>query len=160
MSVMCKLSAAVLNTLPKAGIVDVDLPIELGNIYACSVYRFDDSHPVHTFIAGPHTAVAVSRLSDWCDMRHDFRPLRSTAKTPVRRLKMIDLIENPGAWDAALHNAKTMGHADTVSLLRRIPQWISQQTGVPVPEIKIDLSPSPSGLVATLASNPVRTVRA
>lgn len=156
MSVMMKLSAAVRNARADLG-ADVDLPFDLVNIYACSVYRFDDSHPVHTFIAGAHTAVAVARLSDWCEMRHDFRPMRSSAKTPVRRLKMLDLIENPGAWDAALQNAKALGHVDTVSLLRRIPQWISSQTGVPIPTVQPDSVP---GLVAALTPNLVRTVRA
>lgn len=155
MSVMTKLSAAIRNNRADLG-PDVDLPIELGNIYACSVYRFDGGKEVHTFIAGAHTAVAVSRLSDWCDMRHDFRPLRSTAKTPVRRLKMLDLIENPGAWDAALQNAKALGHVDTVSLLRRIPQWISSQTGVPIPTVQLDSVP---GLVAALTPNLARTLR-
>lgn len=158
MSVMTKLSAAIRNDRADLRCEDVDLPFELGNIYACSVYRFDDSHPVHTFIAGEHTAVAVARLSDWCEMRHDFRPLRSSAKTPVRRLKMLDLIENPGAWDAALQNAKALGNLETVSLLRRIPQWISQRTGVPIPEFQMDLS-QPSNLVAALTPNLVRTVR-
>lgn len=158
MSVMTKLSAAVRNA--RADLcADVDLPIELGNIYACSVYRFDDSHPVHTFIAGAHTAVAVGRLSDWCEMRHDFRPMRSSAKTPVRRLKMLDLIENPDAWDAALQNAKALGNLDTVALLRRIPQWISAQTGVPIPEFEMGLSKA-AGLVGALTPNLVRTVRA
>lgn len=157
MSVMTKLSAAVRNA--RADLcADVDLPIELGNIYACSVYRFDDSHPVHTFIAGAHTAVAVGRLSDWCEMRHDFRPMRSSAKTPVRRLKMLDLIENPGAWDAALQNAKALGNMDTVALLRRIPQWISAQTGVPIPEFQMNLDAP--GLVAALTPALSRTVRA
>lgn len=157
MSVMTKLSAAIRNA--RADLcADVDLPIELGNIYACSVYRFDDSHPVHTFIAGDHTAVAVARLSDWCEMRHDFRPLRSSAKTPVRRLKMLDLIENPGAWDAALQNAKALGNLDTVALLRRIPQWIATQTGVPIPEFQMNLDAP--GLVAALVPNLTRTVRA
>ncbi|AUM59710.1 portal protein [Pseudomonas phage PMBT3] len=157
MSVMMKLSAAIRNSRVDLG-ADVDLPFELGNIYACSVYRFDDSHPVHTFVAGPHTAVVMERLSDWCEMRHDFRPLRSTAKTPVRRLKMLDLIENPGAWDAALQNAKALGNLDTVALLRRIPQWISAQTGVPIPEFQMNLDAP--GLVAALAPNLTRTVRA
>lgn len=156
MSVMTKLSAAIRNS--DLDMHDLDLPFELGNIYACSVYRFDDGHPVHTFIAGEHTAVAVSRLSDWCEMRHDFRPLRSSAKTPVRRLKMLDLIENPGAWDAALQNAKALGNLDTVALLRRIPQWISAQTGVPIPEFEMNLDAP--GLVAALAPNLTRTVRA
>lgn len=158
MSVMTKLSAAVRNARADLR-ADVDLPIELGNIYACSVYRFDDSPPVHTFIAGAHTSVAVARLSDWCEMRHDFRPMRSSAKTPVRRLKMLDLIENPGAWDAALQNAKALGNLDTVSLLRRIPQWIATQTGVPIPEFEMDLSKA-AGLVGALVPNLVRTVRA
>lgn len=156
MSVMTKLSAAIRNS--DLDMHDLDLPFELGNIYACSVYRFDDSRPVHTFIAGDHTAVAVARLSDWCEMRHDFRPLRSTAKTPVRRLKMGDLIENPGAWDAALANAKALGNMDTVSLLRRIPQWISAKTGVPIPEFQINLDAP--GLVAALTPALSRTVRA
>ena len=151
MSVMTKLSVAIRDASVDLG-ADVDLPFDLGNIYACSVYRFDDSRPVHTFIAGAHTSVAVARLSDWCEMRHDFRPLRSTAKTPVRRLKMADLIENPGAWDAALHNAKALGNVETVSLLRRIPQWISRQTGVPIPEFQMDLSKA-AGLVAALTPN-------
>lgn len=158
MSVMTKLSAAVRNACADLR-ADVDLPFELGNIYACSVYRFDDSHPVHTFIAGAHTSVAVARLSDWCEMRHDFRPMRSSAKTPVRRLKMADLIENPGAWDAALQNAKALGNLDTVALLRRIPQWIATQTGVPIPEFEMDLSKA-AGLVGALVPNLVRTVRA
>lgn len=158
MSVMTKLSAAIRNDRADLRAEDVDLPFELGNIYACSVYRFDDSHPVHTFIAGAHTAVAVGRLSDWCEMRHDFRPLRSSAKTPVRRLKMLDLIENPGAWDAALQNAKALGNLDTVALLRRIPQWIATQTGVPIPEFQMNLDAP--GLVAALVPNLTRTVRA
>lgn len=158
MSVMMKLSAAIRNSSVDLR-ADVDLPFELGNIYACSVYRFDDSHPVHTFIAGAHTSVAVARLSDWCEMRHDFRPLRSTAKTPVRRLKMADLIENPGAWDAALQNAKALGNVETVSLLRRIPQWIATQTGVPIPAFEMDLSKA-AGLVGALTPSLVRTVRA
>lgn len=158
MSVMTKLSAAIRNDRADLRADDVDLPFELGNIYACSVYRFDDSHPVHTFIAGDHTAVAVARLSDWCEMRHDFRPLRSSAKTPVRRLKMLDLIENPGAWDAALANAKALGNMDTVSLLRRIPQWIAERTGVPIPEFQMNLDAP--GLVAALTPALSRTVRA
>ena len=149
MSVMCKLSAAIRNS--DLDMHDVDLPFELGNIYACSVYRFDDSRPVHTFIAGDHTAVAVSRLSDWCEMQHDFRPLRSTAKTPVRRLKMADLIENPGAWDAALANAKALDNRETVALLRRIPQWISAKTGVPIPALDhFSTSPMLEGLTTQL----------
>lgn len=158
MSAMTKLSAAIRNDRADLRCEDVDLPFELGNIYACSVYRFDDSHPVHTFIAGEHTAVAVSRLSDWCEMRHDFRPLRSSAKTPVRRLKMLDLIENPGAWGAALANAKALGNMDTVSLLRRIPQWIAERTGVPIPEFQMNLDAP--GLVAALTPALSRTVRA
>lgn len=90
-------------------------------------------------------------------MRHDFRPMRSSAKTPVRRLKMLDLIENPGAWDAALQNAKALGNLDTVSLLRRIPQWIATQTGVPIPEFEMDLDAP--GLVAALTPALSRTVR-
>jgi hypothetical protein len=157
MSVMSKLAAAIREVDAAQQGADVDLPLELGNIYACSVYRFDDSRPVHTFIAGAHTAVAVSRLSDWCEMRHDFRPLRSTAKTPVRRLKMQDLIENPGAWDAALQNAKVLGHQDTVSLLRRIPQWISQQTGVAIPDLPLAMTVP---TVAALSPTLLRALRA
>jgi hypothetical protein len=114
---------------------DVDLPLSLINIYACSVYRFDGKHPVHTYVAAIHTAVAVAKLADWCEERHNFRPLRSTCKTPVRRLKMADLIENPAAFDSALRNAKDSHDEGAVYALRRLPRWISEQTGVAMPVI-------------------------
>lgn len=133
MSIMSELAAAV-----KAQNVDLsadlDLPLSLTNIYACSVYRFDGQRPVHTYIGAIHTALAVNKLGDWCEEHHNFRPLRSTAKTPVRRLKMADLIENPAAWDSALHNAKQQGDQGIVYALRQIPQWISKQTGVAIPQ--------------------------
>lgn len=114
---------------------DLDLPYHLINIYACSVYRFDGSNAVHVNIAAAHTAPAVAKLGNWCVTQHGFRPYRSTAKTPVRRLKMNDLIENPGAYDAALALAKENGESDVVKALRGIPQWIATQTGVPIPEL-------------------------
>lgn len=114
---------------------DLDLPMTLINIYACSVYRFDGSNAVHVNIAAAHTATAVAKLGNWCVSQHGFRPYRSTAKTPVRRLKMNDLIENPGAYDAALQLAKENGESDVVAALRAIPHWISAQTGVPIPDL-------------------------
>lgn len=135
MSVMTKLAVAI----QEAGVdlsEDVDLPLSLINIYACSVYRFDGKSPVHTYIGAIYTAVAVKHLSDWCHTNHNFRPMRSTAKTPVRRLKMADLIENPAAWDSALANAKENGDSGVVMALRELPRWISQQTGVPIPAME------------------------
>jgi len=155
MSIMCRLSAAI-----KAQNVDLsadlDLPLSLTNIYACSVYRFNGQHPVHTFIGAIHTALAVNKLSDWCETHHNFRPLRSTAKTPVRRLKMSDLIENPGAWDMALQNAKEQGDAGIVYALRQLPQWIAQQTGVPLPQLD---NYATSGLVGALTQTLSRLTR-
>lgn len=134
MSTMSRLAAAIQDKRLDLS-ADLDLPVGLINIYACSVYRFDGSPAVHCYIAAAHTAVAVAKLGNWCVERHQFRPYRSTAKTPVRRLKMVDLIENPGAYDAALQLAKDGTESDVVSLLRRIPQWISAQTGVPIPDL-------------------------
>lgn len=155
MSVMSKLAAAI-----KAAKVDLsadlDLPLSLTNIYACSVYRFNGQPPVHTYIGALHTALAVNTLGDWCEKHHDFRPLRSTAKTPVRRLKMVDLIENPAAWDGALSNAKEQGDDVIVYALRRLPQWISQQTGVALPQVDHYAA---SGLVATLSQTLSRLTR-
>lgn len=135
---------------------DLDLPLSLCNIYACSVYRFNGKEPVHTFIGAIHTALAVNKLSDWCDTHHQFRPLRSTAKTPVRRLKMVDLIENPAAWDSALANAKAQGDQGIVYALRQIPQWIAAQTGVAIPATDHYAA---SGLVASLAQTLTRLTR-
>lgn len=155
MSVMTQLAASI-----KAAAVDLsqdlDLPLHLTNLYACSVYRFDGQPAVHTFIGAPFTGYAVSKLSDWCETHHKFRPLRSTAKTPVRRLKMVDLIENPAAWDSALANAKHCGDTLVVSALRQLPQWISQQTGVALPPLDHYAT---SGLVATLSQTLSRLTR-
>lgn len=134
MSVMSRLAVAIQD----AGVdlsADLDLPLSLTNIYACSVYRFDGQRPVHVFIGAIHTALAVKKLGDWCEANHNFRPLRSNAKTPVRRLKMADLIENPGAYDAALQIAKEQGDDGIVYALRQLPQWISKQTGVAMPQL-------------------------
>lgn len=114
---------------------DLDLPYHLTNIYACSVYRFDGSDAVHVNIAAAHTGPAVAKLGNWCVEQHGFRPYRSTAKTPVRRLKMNDLIENPAAYDSALQLAKDNRESDVVAALRRLPAWISEQTGVPLPDL-------------------------
>lgn len=134
MSTMSRLAVAI-QTKGVDLSADLDLPLDLTNIYACSVYRFDGSSAVHCFIAAAHTAVAVAKLGNWCVDRHGFRPYRSTAKTPVRRLRMNDLIENPGAYDAALQLAKDNAESDVVKALRRLPQWISVQTGVPIPDL-------------------------
>jgi len=115
---------------------DLDLPTTLINIYACSVYRFETgASGLHVNIAAAHTAVAVAKLGNWCVENHNFRPHRSTAKTPVRRLRMADLIENPGAYNAALQLAKHNGESDVVAALRAIPGWISKTTGVPIPNL-------------------------
>jgi hypothetical protein len=136
MSIMSKLAVSIQDR----GIdlsADLDLPQSLTNIYACSVYRFDGGHPLHCYIAAAHTAVAVAKLGNWCVTNHNFRPQRSTAKTPVRRLKMADLIECPGAYDAALQLAKENHESDVVTALRKLPLWISEQTGVPIPALNV-----------------------
>lgn len=155
MSVMSQLSVAI----QAAGVdlsADVDLPQSLTNIYACSVYRFDGKSPVHCYIGAIHTALAVKKLGDWCEEHHNFRPLRSSAKTPVRRLKMADLIENPGAYDAALQIAKEQGDDGIVYALRQLPRWISQQTGVPMPQLDHYAT---SGLVGALTQTLSRLTR-
>ncbi|QBJ04451.1 hypothetical protein HOV23_gp122 [Pseudomonas phage Lana] len=141
MSTMTRLAVAIQTKAPDLS-ADLDLPLHLINIYACSVYRFDGSNAVHCFIAAAHTAPAVAKLGNWCVTQHGFRPYRSTCKTPVRRLKMNDLIENPGAFDAALQLAKENGESDVVKALRQLPQWISAQTGVPVPELEGNVADS------------------
>lgn len=134
MSIMSRLAAAIQAKNPDLS-QDLDLPRHLTNIYACSVYRFDGSGPVHVNIAADHTAPAVAKLGNWCVDQHGFRPQRSTCKTPVRRLKMNDLIENPGAYDSALALAKANHESDVVKALRQLPQWIAEQTGVPIPDL-------------------------
>jgi hypothetical protein len=159
MSLMTRLAVAVQSKNPDLS-ADLDLPIHLINIYACSVYRFDGGHPVHCNIAAAHTAVAVAKLGNWCVEQHGFRPYRSTCKTPVRRLRMNDLIENPGAYDAALQLAKANGESDVVAALRRLPAWISAQTGVAIPELGADAASSLwSALSAEIGALPVREVR-
>jgi hypothetical protein len=136
MSIMSQLAVAIQDR----GIdlsADLDLPQHLTNIYACSVYRFDGSNPLHVNIAAAHTAVAVAKLGNWCVTNHGFRPYRASAKTPVRRLKMADLIQCPGVYDAALQLAKENQESDVVTALRKIPAWISQQTGVPLPVLNV-----------------------
>lgn len=155
MSVMSKLSVAI-KTQNVDLSADLDLPLSLCNIYACSVYRFDGQLPVHTYIGAIYTALAVNKLADWCEAKHNFRPMRSTAKTPVRRLKMVDLIENPAAWDSALANAKEQGDQGIVYALRQIPQWISKQTGVAIPQPDHYAT---SGLVGALTSTISRLTR-
>lgn len=135
MSTMSRLSVAIQAKQVDLS-ADLDLPYSLINIYACSVYRFEAGSPtLHVNIAAAHTAVAVAKLGNWCVDHHQFRPYRSTAKTPVRRLRMNDLIENPGAYDAALQLAKANGESDVVAALRALPAWISLQTGVPIPAL-------------------------
>ncbi len=155
MSVMSKLSVAI-KTQNVDLSADLDLPLSLCNIYACSVYRFDGQLPVHTYIGAIYTALAVNKLADWCEAKHNFRPMRSTAKTPVRRLKMVDLIENPAAWDSALANAKANGDSGVVEALRGLPRWISKQTGVPMPEME---ELATSGLLGSLTGTISRILR-
>lgn len=155
MSVMTKLADAIKSSTVDLS-QDLDLPLHLTNIYACSVYSFSGREPVHTYIAGIHTRLAVDKLSEWCDAHHGFRPLRSTARTPVRRLKMVDLIENPEAYDVALQNAKDLKDQGIVYALRQLPQWIAEQTGVAIPAADIYAA---SGLVLSLANTLSRLTR-
>lgn len=155
MSVMSQLSVAIQAKNVDLS-ADVDLPLHLINVYACSIYRFDGQRPVHTFVGAVYTAVAMKHLSDWSHANHNFRPARSTAKVAVRRLKMADLIQNPAAWDSALANAKANGDSGVVEALRGLPRWISKQTGVPMPEME---ELATSGLLGSLTGTISRILR-
>ncbi|MNQ52454.1 hypothetical protein D3C85_664720 [compost metagenome] len=114
---------------------DHDLP--LPNIYFSSVYRVTgEAH--HCYLAADFTGSALQKLQRWCLDSFGFRPYPSNCAIKMRRLKLGDLIENPGAYDQALARAQALGEADVVARLEAMPAFIAAKVGHPLPPARVD----------------------
>lgn len=130
MSRMTLLADSIVNS-QAAYRADDDLPYP--NIYFATVFA-EGRNPAHVYICADFTGAAIRKVSNWMVEHHRFRPMRSNSVVKMRRLKLGDLVQNPAAFDSALRLAQHHGESDIVAALLKLPDWVSQRVGVPVPE--------------------------
>lgn len=106
---------------------DVELP--LPNVYWCTV-RTMDGREWHQMIPADFTGSALQKMIRHTRDKHNFQALRSNSVTPMRRLKLSDLLENPQAFREALQFAMDNGEADTVKGLLGVAEFIAKRTSV------------------------------
>lgn len=112
---------------------DTDLP--LPNIYFVSVTHALTGQTHHMYIPADFNGAAFKKAQNLCAERHHFRPYRSNSIIKMRRLKLSDYLENPGALPAAAAVAAELGERDMVSALAKRPQEIAalvEQRGEPI----------------------------
>lgn len=91
-----------------------DLP--LPNIYFVSVQSLSgETH--HMYVPADFSGSAFRKAQNLCAERHSFRPYRSNSVVKMRRLKLSDCLENPGAIVEALTTAYALNEADMVDAL-------------------------------------------
>lgn len=150
-SIMATLAAAI----TASGVrYDADADLPLPNIYLASVYPFNKP-AISVYVAADHTRPAVQKVSNMVAASHYFRPMRSNSVIKMRRLRLGDVIENPDAYTRALLSAKAAGETDIVAALRKLPQWVSELTGTPIPPM--DSGSLWGALTDALSSLPVLT---
>lgn len=112
---------------------DTDLP--LPNIYFVSVTHALTGQTHHMYIPADFNGAAFKKAQNLCAERHHFRPYRSNSIIKMRRLKLSDYLENPGALPAAAAVAAELGERDMVAALAKRPQEIAalvEQRGEPI----------------------------
>lgn len=102
---------------------DTDLP--LPNIYFVSVTHALTGQTHHMYIPADFNGAAFKKAQNLCADRHHFRPYRSNSVIKMRRLKLSDYLENPGALTAAAEVASELGERDMVAALVKRPQEIA-----------------------------------
>lgn len=102
---------------------DTDLP--LPNVYFVSVTHALTGQTHHMYIPADFNGAAFKKAQNLCAERHNFRPYRSNSVIKMRRLKLSDYLENPGALPAAAAIAAELGERDMVAALAKRPQEIA-----------------------------------
>ena len=102
---------------------DTDLP--LPNVYFVSVTHALTGQTHHMYIPADFNGSAFKKAQNLCAERHNFRPYRSNSVIKMRRLKLSDYLENPGALPAAAAVAAELGERDMVAALAKRPQEIA-----------------------------------
>ncbi|CAD5377344.1 hypothetical protein OF001_U20271 [Pseudomonas sp. OF001] len=102
---------------------DIDLP--LPNIYFASVTSAVTGETLHLHVAADFVGAALSKVGNLCADQHGFRPYRSNAVIKLRRLKLLDYVQNPEALGAAISNATLLGERETVARLAHRPRQVN-----------------------------------
>lgn len=128
------------------------------NIYWATVHTATpegSTRSANTYLAADHTALAVQRLTAWCEKTQGFVPTRSNSSIKVRRMLLGDLIADPDLYGVAVANARAADQYAVLASLEELPGIIARMVG-------IDVDVSLQGLSAPLwdaQPAPVRELR-
>lgn len=108
---------------------DADLPTP--NVYWSTVQYFD-GRSLNGYVAAAHTLPAMRRVVNEAQEVLHTVLTRSNSVIRLRRLKLGDLMENPGAFEQALQAARRRNESDIVKALEALPERLAKQLGVTV----------------------------
>lgn len=124
------------------------------NIYWATVHTAE-GRTANTYLAADHTALAVQRLTAWCEKTQGFVPTRSNSSIKVRRMLLGDLIADPDLYDVAVANARAANQYAVLAALEELPGIVARMAG-----IKVDVScEEPSASLWGAEPAPVRELR-
>lgn len=99
------------------------------NVYWGTV-RTNDGRTFNDYVAAPHTAPAMNKVLAMATVTLRMRLVKSNNVVMLRRLVLGDLVENPDAFQQALHNAQAVNDADSVRALERLPITLAERLGL------------------------------
>jgi len=108
---------------------DADANLPQPNVY-WGTASTADNRTHNAYVAGMHTRPALARFIAVANLHLRLRLSRSNSVLHMRRLKLGDLMENPGAFQQALDHAKAFGDWECADLLERLPVRLAEQLGL------------------------------
>lgn len=116
----------------RVGDINFNMDLPYPNIYWGTVVH-STAGTYNVYIAAQYTGAAKQKVENWCSEVHGFRPYRSNSELRLRRLKLGDIVQHPEAFDAARKFSLDRGESDIVAALDKLPAWIAEKVGVPMP---------------------------
>lgn len=99
------------------------------NVYWGTV-RTNDDRTFNDYVAAAHTAPAMNLVLAMATVTLRMRLVKSNNVVMLRRLVLGDLIENPDAFEQALHNAQAVNDHASVEALQRLPLVLAERLGL------------------------------